>query len=176
MASFATKDVNKNLLRFDPKDKVRIRFSLMPEKLREILEPNTNTIEERLSVVEDFQDAGYEVHLNFSPVIVYDGWLEDYAELFRTVSAYARGRVWDDQSVKAEVIFPTHNEAKHDLNLLNKFPGEEYLWKPEIQEIKTSQFGGENIRYKAGLKAQFIKEWTELHDSIIPWNTIRYIF
>jgi spore photoproduct lyase len=176
MASFATKDVNKNLLRFDPKNKVRIRFSLMPEKLREILEPNTNTIEERISVVEDFQDAGYEVHLNFSPVIVYDGWLEDYAELFRTVGAYARACLWDDSSVKAEVIFLTHNEAKHEYNLARQFPGEEYLWKPEIQEIKTSEFGGENIRYKAGLKAQFIKEWTELHDSIIPWNTIRYIF
>jgi len=175
MASFATKHVNGDFLKFNPHEKVRIRFSLMPESLRQILEPNTSSILQRLSVVRDFQDAGYEVHLNFSPIVVYTGWLEDYQELFNHIKVMAQIE-WDTEKVKAEVIFLTHNEAKHDLNLLNKFPGEDYLWKPEIQETKTSQFGGENIRYKAGLKAQFIKEWTELHDSIIPWNTIRYIF
>ena len=53
---------------------------------------------------------------------------------------------------------------------------ENLLWKPEIQESKISQFGGHNIRYKHDLKAGYIQEWTELHDKIIPWNTIRYIF
>jgi spore photoproduct lyase len=176
MGSFATKHVNTSLLTYNPNYKIRIRFSLMPENLRQILEPNTNTIQERLDAVIKFQSAGYDVHFNFSPVIVYDGWLDDYQKLFEQIQSTMQRDRWSYTAVKAEVIFLTHNEAKHDLNLLNKFPGEEYLWKPEIQETKTSQFGGENIRYKAGLKAQFIKEWTELHDSIIPYNTIRYIF
>jgi spore photoproduct lyase len=176
MGSFATKHVNTSLLTYNPNYKIRIRFSLMPENLRQILEPNTNTIQERLDAVIKFQSAGYDVHFNFSPVIVYDGWLDDYQKLFEQIQSTMQRDRWSYTAVKAEVIFLTHNEAKHDLNLLNKFPGEDYLWKPEIQETKISQFGGENIRYKAGLKAQFIKEWTELHDSIIPWNTIRYIF
>jgi len=25
-------------------------------------------------------------------------------------------------------------------------------------------------------KAEYIRQWTELHDEIIPWNKIRYIF
>ena len=33
-----------------------------------------------------FQDVGYEVHLNFSPIIVYDGWLDDYEELFTLIN------------------------------------------------------------------------------------------
>jgi spore photoproduct lyase len=78
--------------------------------------------------------------------------------------------------VKAEVIFLTHNKNKHVYNLMEKLPGEDLLWRPDIQEDKISEFGGTNLRYKHDLKAQYIKEWTELHDQIIPWNTIRYIF
>ena len=76
----------------------------------------------------------------------------------------------------AEVIFLTHNEAKHEYNLDKQLPGEDLLWRPDIQEGKISQYGGDNIRYKHDLKAQYIKQFTELHDKIIPWNTIRYIF
>ena len=176
MASFATKYVNGDFLKFDPHEKVRIRFSLMPEKLRKILEPNTSEIEERLMAVELFQNAGYEVHLNFSPVVMYDDWRDDYAELFRKVATYARTYMWDDRSVKAEVIFLTHNERKHEYNVANNIPGEDLLWTPSIQETKISEYGGGNLRYISYLKDNFIQRWTELHNAIIPWNTIRYIF
>lgn len=176
MGSFATKYVNKELLTFDPYNKIRIRFSLMPENLRAILEPNTSDIFTRLRAVSDFLDAGYEVHLNFSPVIVYDNWLKDYKDLFGKVATYANRYAWDFDEVKAEVIFLTHNEAKHEYNLAHQLPGEDLLWHPDIQENKVSQYGGNNIRYRHDLKAEYIKQFTELHDKIIPWNTIRYIF
>jgi len=176
MGSFATKYVNKELLTFDPHDKIRIRFSLMPENLRAILEPNTSDIFTRLRAVSDFLDAGYEVHLNFSPVVVYDGWLKDYQDLFGKVAVYANRYAWDFDEVKAEVIFLTHNKAKHEYNLAHELPGEDLLWCPNIQENKFSQYGGENIRYRHALKARYIKQFTELHDEIIPWNIIRYIF
>jgi len=176
MGSFATKYVNEDLLKFNPEGKIRIRFSLMPPDWRLILEPHTSTIDNRLRYIERFIDAGYEVHLNFSPVIVHDDWLDKYRELFEVIGYYARTYAWDTDAVKAEVIFLTHNEQKHKYNLKNNLPGEELLWQPEIQESKTSQYGGDNIRYKHDLKAEYIKQFTQLHDEIIPWNTIRYIF
>jgi spore photoproduct lyase len=176
MGSFATKYVNEELLKFNPKKKVRIRFSMMPEILQEILEPNTSSISERLSAIRSFLNAGYEVHLNFSPVIVYDNWLEDYAELFKAIEKVAKENNWDNDNVKAEVIFLTHNNEKHLRNLEDNLPGEELLWTPEIQEDKISQYGGKNVRYKSGFKAEKIKEFVELHNSILPWNTIRYVF
>jgi spore photoproduct lyase len=176
MGSFATKYVNKDLLSFDPYGKIRIRFSLMPVNLQAILEPNTSDIFTRLRAVSDFLDAGYEVHLNFSPVVVYDGWLEDYKDLFGKVSTYGNRYAWDFDEVKAEVIFLTHNEAKHKHNLANGVKGEDLLWTPDIQEEKVSQYGGKNIRYERNKKAEYIKQFIELHDEIIPWNTIRYIF
>jgi spore photoproduct lyase len=148
----------------------------MPQTYADQLEPNTSTITERLHAVKLFKDAGYEVHLNFSPVIICFNWLQEYELLFKDVREYAKTYDWDNESVKAEVIFLTHNVNKHLYNLENNLPGEELLWNSDIQEGKVSQYGGLNIRYKHDLKAQYIKEWTELHDEIIPWNTIRYIF
>ena len=170
MASFATKYVCEEFLNYNPEKKVRIRFSLMPEKIRAIVEPNTSTIEERIKAIPKFINAGYDVHINFSPVIVYDGWELDYLNLFESLS-HLKGL-----DVRAEVIFLTHNEAKHKSNILKKLPGEELLWTPDIQESKISEYGGKNIRYKRHLKSVFIEDFKYIHDLIIPWNTIRYIF
>lgn len=172
MGSFATKYVNPNLTSYNPEGKIRIRFSLMPQNMSDLLEPNTSKIIDRIKAIDAFIDAGYDVHINFSPVIVTDNWLEDYEFLFHMVNDYVDYK----NVVKAEVIFLTHNEGKHEYNLVNNLPGEHLLWNPSIQENKVSQYGGKNIRYKHDLKAQYIKKWTELHDEIIPWNTIRYIF
>lgn len=174
MGSFATKYVNKDLLKFNPKGKVRIRFSLIPIQIRDLVEKNTSSITDRLQYIQDFIDAGYDVHINFSPVIVYNSWLKDYEFLFNYLNWLIHEQYHD--RVKCEVIFLTHNEGKHAYNLIENIPGEDLLWRPDIQEGKTSEFGGKNIRYKHDFKAQYIKEWTKLHDEIIPWNTIRYIF
>ena len=128
-------------------------------------------------------DKGYDVHLNFSPVIYYDKWLQDYEELFLDIKEMSIRQGWhpnfmvhQDKPVKCEVIFLTHNKGKHQYNLDNNLPGEDLLWKPHLQQSKVSQYGGENIRYAVNLKSQWINEWRALHDRIIPWNTIRYIF
>jgi spore photoproduct lyase len=172
MGSFATKYVNVNLINYDPEGKIRIRFSLMPQSISDKLEPNTSKIIDRIKAIDAFIDSGYDVHINFSPVIVYDNWIEDYEHLFQMVDNYVDYK----DTVKCEVIFLTHNEGKHNYNLINNLTGENLLWNPDIQESKTSQYGGDNIRYKHNLKYDYIKEWTRLHDDIIPWNTIRYIF
>lgn len=172
MGSFATKYVNETLLEYDPKEKIRVRFSLMPQKYSDVLEPNTTPIDLRIKAIDRFITAGYDVHINFSPVIVIEGWHTEYAELFRLVNGIVENR----DRVKAEVIFLTHNRDRHLHNMSENPEAEKLLWRPEMQEDKVSQYGGENIRYKKGLKGSYILQWTEIHDSIIPWNTIRYIF
>ena len=176
MGSFATKCVNEDLFEFNPEGKIRIRFSMMPMELQKLLEPNTAGIYDRLRAVRSFRDAGYEVHLNFSPVIVHDNWLQHYEGLFNTIRSMAQVGRWDNTSVKAEVIFLTHNEAKHWYNVEHKLMGEEFLWTPKIQEAKISQYGGSNVRYEHRRKADYIQQFTDLHNRILPWNTIRYIF
>ena len=172
MGTFATKTIPIKFLEFNPKKKIRIRFSLMPQNVADKLEPNTAKIIDRIKAVDAFVEEGYDVHLNFSPVVVYDGWLEDYDLLFQMCNDYIENK----EEVLSEVIFLTHNVDKHQYNLDNNLAGENLLWTPENQETKTSQYGGKNIRYRRNLKSNYIKQWEDLHDRIIPWNKIRYIF
>jgi spore photoproduct lyase len=171
-ATLATKIVPNKFLEFDPQEKVRIRFSLMPQRIADIVEPKTAKIKDRIEAINTFIEAGYEIHLNFSPVIVQEHWIEEYRELFQQVNDTVKYK----DRVKCEVIFLTHNKYKHEYNLDHNIPGEDLLWTPNIQEPKTSQFGGKNIRYKRGTKAGFVKKFKALHQQIIPWNKIRYIF
>lgn len=174
MGSFATKYANKDLLFFNPQRKIRVRMSLMPQIYSHALEPNTTSIKDRISFINSLYEAGYDVHINFSPVIVYDNWLEHYEQLFVDVNKIVKDNY--KEHVKAEVIFLTHNKNKHEYNLNNNISGEYLLHNPDIQEDKISQYGGNNIRYKASLKAKYIKSFIDIHDKIIPWNKIRYIF
>ena len=174
-ATFATKYVNAKLLEFDPQQKVRIRFSLMPQSTSLLLEPKTSLIIDRVKAVSTFIDAGYEVHLNFSPIVAYEGWLDDYAELFNDLNEHIDEN--DKLAIKAECIFLTHNAGQHERNIAaDRGTSEALIWKPEIQEDKISEYGGKAVRYKTRIKSNFIQRWTALHDKILPWNTIRYIF
>ncbi len=173
-ASFATKYVNRDLLDYDPQGKTRVRFSLMPQEVARVVDVRTSPMRERMSAVNDFVAAGYEVHLNFSPVILYEGWSADYAALFAelddTLSPAAKVQV------KAEVIFLTHNEALHEVNLRWHPRAEALLWTPETQEAKTSQMGGDNVRYRHGFKGERVREFRALLAKHMPYCPIRYAF
>lgn len=180
-ATFATKFVNRDMLDFDPKGKVRIRFSLMPSHVSKLVDVRTDSIEKRIAAINDFYDAGYEVHVNFSPVIVYSGpdgdrkaWRDDYRDLFRQLDAALRPDV--KAQLKCEVIFLTHNQGQHQANLAINPKAEELLWVPELQENKVSQFGGWNIRYNHQLKGKMVAVFERMVAEEIPWCEIRYIF
>ncbi|HEV7349700.1 spore photoproduct lyase family protein [Telluribacter sp.] len=173
-ATFATKFVNPELLNYDPQQKTRIRFSMLPHKLSKLVDVRTDSMEKRLAAINDFYQAGYEVHVNFSPVVVYQGWLQDYRELFEQLNRAVHPKVKEQMS--CEVIFLTHNQAQHEANLSINPKAESLIWAPQVQETKVSQFGGVNVRYKHQLKAQWIAEFRALQQEVIPWCEIRYIF
>ena len=173
-ASFATKYVNRALLDLEPKGKTRIRFSLMPAAMAKLLDVRTSAIADRIAAVDAFLDAGYEVQLNFSPVVIADGWLEAYAELFDQVDAGIGDRA--KRQMACEVIFLTHNQALHEINLGWHPRAEDYLWTPENQEQKTSERGGHNLRYRHGYKGARIAEFAALLAEKLPYCRIRYAF
>lgn len=173
-ASFATKHVNRELLELDPRGKTRIRFSLMPETMARLVDVRTSPVSERIAAINDFVAAGYEVHVNFSPVIVYDGWQADYRELLgqldRALSAPAKAQL------AAEIIFLTHNQQLHEVNLRWHPKAEAALWRPELQEAKRSQTGGHNVRYRTGMKGGLVRALRELLAEQLPYCRIRYAF
>lgn len=173
-ATFATKRVNRELLNYDPQGKTRIRFSLMPQSKASVVDIRTSNITERIEAVNDFVEAGYEVHLNFAPVIYYDEWLPDYKQLFEQIDDTLSPKA--KEQLQAEVIFLTHNDRLHEVNLGWHPQAEELLWRPEIQETKFSQTGGKNVRYKRGFKGTLVDALSELLQQRLPYCTIRYAF
>ena len=173
-ASFATKHVNRQLLDLDPRGGTRVRFSLMPADVSRKVDLRTSPIAQRIAAIDDFVAAGYEVHVNLSPVIVHDGWLEAWDELLTQlddgIGPAAKAQL------KAEVIFLTHNEGLHEVNLGWHPRGEELLWRPDLQQGKRPQTGGWNLRYHPSRKRGYVDALLELIDRRTPWLGVRYAF
>lgn len=173
-ASFASKYVNRELLELDPQGKTRIRFSLMPESMARLLDVRTSPVPERIAAINEFVAAGYEVHINLSPVIVYEGWLADYRELLGQLDAALSAPA--KAQLAAEIIFLTHNQQLHEVNLRWHPKAEAVLWQPNLQEAKVSQTGGHNLRYRAGRKRTLVRQLCELMAEQLPYCRIRYAF
>ena len=173
-ASFATKHVNRDLLSWDPQGRTRVRFSLMPDDDSRLLDVRTDRIADRIAALDDFVAAGYEVHVNLSPVVVREGWLADWARLLDDL-AEGTGEAFKAQAA-AEVIFLTHNEQLHEVNLGWHPQAEQLLWTPQTQQPKQSQTGGRNVRYRTGFKGERVRELTDLIAERTPWLRVRYAF
>lgn len=146
-------------------DKHRIRVSLMPQKYSNVLEPGTDKISDRIQEIPKLGQV-MEVHINFSPIIYTDGWLDEYRKLFQEIF---------DAGIhtKSECIFLTHNVHQHERN---EQPVRDLLWRPDIQESKDSQYAADNIRYKWQLKKTMIQDFTNLYSEYFDPAGIRYIF
>ncbi len=173
-ASFATKFVNRDLLDLDPAGRTRIRFSLMPEADAKLLDIRTSTIAERLAAIDDFVAAGYEVHVNFSPVVLRDGWEDDWAELLDRL-ADSTGPAFREQAA-AEIILMTHNRDLHEVNLGWHPKAEDVLWRPDVQQAKRSQNGMWNVRYRNHIKRAGLDSLQDLITARTPWLRVRYAF
>ena len=173
-ASFATKHVNRALLDYDPRGKTRVRFSLMPAHVARLVDVRTTPMAERIAAINDFVAAGYEVHINLSPVIVYEGWSADYAALLDEVDAALSPAA--RAQMAAEVIFLTHNGPLHEVNLRWHPKAEELLWQPRWQEAKVSETGGDNVRYRHGQKGRLVARLRELLAERMPYCRVRYAF
>ena len=173
-ASFATKLVNRDLLTWDPRGGTRVRFSLMPERPSRLVDVRTSKVADRIAAMDAFVEAGYEVHVNLSPVIVHEGWLEEWAELFEQVADGTSART--RAQLAAEIIFLTHNQDLHEVNLGWHPRGEELLWRPDLQQPKRSQNGQLNVRYRTGWKGRWVQQLTDLLAEKLPECRVRYAF
>jgi spore photoproduct lyase len=143
--------------------KHRIRVSLMPQKISSILEPNTDSIADRIAMIPVLQTK-MEVHINFSPIVYYPTWLEDYEELFQQLKGL---------EFKSECIFVTYNKMQAERN---NSEVNYYLWQPLIQEAKDSEYAADNIRYERHFKQKLINDFQVLYSKYFPLESIRYIF
>tara|TARA_Y100000361_G_scaffold152695_1_gene172767 strand:- start:1281 stop:1994 length:714 start_codon:yes stop_codon:yes gene_type:complete len=141
--------------------KPRVRVSLMPQKYSDILEPKMQKISSRIVDIDRLKALGWEVHCNYSPLVFYPGWKEEYNLLFSLVKEIAGVN-------KCEVIALTNHK-----NQMAKA-------SPEAQELmrRSSEIKNQSgvMRYPIQHKTRLLAEFKEIYKKYFPLNTIRYIF
>ena len=141
--------------------KPRVRVSLMPQVFSNILEPKMSSILSRILDIGRLMKLGWEVHVNYSPVVFYHGWQEEYDNLFSQVKTL-------HDELKCEVIALTN----HKLQMQKASIAAQHLMKYS-SEIKNQQG---IMRYPLSFKSKFLEQFKQIYAQYFPLNTIRYIF
>lgn len=141
--------------------KPRVRVSVMPQVFSDILEPKMQSITSRIEDINRLKDLGWEVHINYSPVIFYPGWEELYDDLFAEIKIIAGEN-------KCEVIALTN----HILQMQRSNFLAQNLMKYS-SEIKNNEG---IMRYPLSYKTKWLDTFKYLYTQYFDLDTIRYIF
>ena len=141
--------------------KPRVRVSLMPQVYSDVLEPKMQKIDSRIKDINRLKQLGWEVHCNYSPVLFYKGWEEEYDSLFAQVKEQAGIN-------KCEVIALTN----HKNQMARSSPEAQELMKYS-NEVKNKQG---IMRYPLSYKYKLIDKFKQIYQRYFPLDTIRYIF
>jgi spore photoproduct lyase len=141
--------------------KPRVRVSLMPQRFADVLEPKMQKVADRIPEINRLKDLGWEVHVNYSPLVFYKKWKEDYSELFKMVKDIAGVN-------KCEVIALTNhaNQMARSSDQARELMSLSY-------EVKNSSGV---MRYPLKHKTRLLEEFKELYSQYFDLDTIRYIF
>jgi len=139
----------------------RVRVSLMPQTYSNVLEPKMQKISSRIEDIDRLKDLGWEVHINYSPVVFQRRWIQEYDDLFAEVKRVAGVN-------KCEVIVLTNHR-----NQMAKA-------SPEAQEMMKYSCEIKNnsgvMRYPIRDKTRLLQKWKQLYNKYFELETIRYIF
>lgn len=141
--------------------KPRVRVSLMPQLYADILEPKMQKTVDRIHEINRLKNLGWEVHINYSPVIFSKGWEKSYDNLFKHVKEIAGEN-------KCEVIALTNH--RHQMAKASEAAQE--LMKNSCEVKNKSGV----MRYPIQLKKGWLDHWVFLYTGYFNKNTIRYIF
>lgn len=139
----------------------RVRVSLMPQTYSNVLEPKMQKISSRIEDINRLKDLGWEVHINYSPVVFQRRWIQEYDELFAEVKRVAGVN-------KCEVIVLTNHR-----NQMAKASPEAQEMMKYSSEIKNNSGV---MRYPIRDKTKLLSRWKQLYNKYFELNTIRYIF
>ncbi len=141
--------------------KPRVRISLMPQCYSDILEPKMQKIKSRIEDINRLKKLGWEVHINYSPVIIHKNFIKEYSNLFSMVKEIAGENL-------CEVIFLTNHKFQMD-----KANEQSKRLMKHSNEVKNKSGV---MRYPLDLKRKGVDNFKSLYSNYFDLNTIRYIF
>ncbi len=141
--------------------KPRVRVSLMPQSYSDILEPKMQSIESRIKDIDRLKKLGWEVHINYSPVIIYKNFRQEYFDLFEQVKKEAGIN-------KCEVIFLTNHPMQ-----MERVDGLASEMMGKSNQVKNASGV---MMYPLDYKRKAISLFKQEYNKFFDLDTIRYIF
>lgn len=147
----------ENLLDLDPKGRTVIAWSLNPPEIIEREEHKCSTLDERLEAAKRCTEAGYKLAFHFDPIILHDGWEENYRETVERIYNFVdeTNVLWISMGV---LRFPVHGKTVIE----ERFP------KSEITYAEMIPCADGKLRYLQHVRVDIYKKmlsWIRGFDS-----------
>ncbi|GGH18756.1 spore photoproduct lyase [Paenibacillus segetis] len=143
---FVTKYDNvDSLLDANHRGHTRIRFSINSSYVIRNFEPATSGFEERIEAAGKIAEAGYPLGFIMAPIMIYDGWKEDYLELIKKLHE----RIGDIDIVDLEFELIQHRFTKVAKNtIMKRYPKTKLDMDEENRQMKWGRYGRYKYVYK----------------------------
>ncbi len=132
-----------------------VTWSLNPQKVIDAEERLTASLDERLKAAKKIHDAGRLVGFHFHPMIWYEGWQEDYGEIFKRLLGE-----FDSKKV-AMVSLGTLTFIKPVIKKLRKRG-----FKSKILQMPLTDAAGK-LSYPKSIKKELFKS---AYEGLKPWH------
>ena len=142
------------LLDLDHRGKAIFRMSVNPQSIISRIELGTSSLMKRIDAVNRMCDAGYPCGLLIAPVIIMEGWKEEYRTLLQTLRDHLSPKM--KREMFLEVILMTYSFVHRAIN------GEAFPAAPELydKELMTGRGRGKYC-YRPEVRAdaeQYLRE------------------
>lgn len=173
-AQFSTRSYAKDLLDYDAGRRIRVGVPMVPTDLIRTFEPGTSPLHVRIRFANKLYQAGYDVFLDFSPIIIYHNWFRDYNTMLKIIDLNI------DNDLKGKIDgtarFLMMNKNRHIQNTMLNKKGRSSLWNSQQQS--TTRYSFLNNVHKTyshtlftKLSQRFMKEINEC----IPWCDVKIL-
>ena len=142
----------------------RFRFSINSRYVIENFEHNTASFDERLAAASKIALAGYPMGFIVAPIMVYEGWKDQYKALFKSLGHSLSG-IRISEPVTFELIQHRFTAAAKS-HILERFPGTKLDLNEEARELKWGRFG----RYKYVYPRETVRDMKEYIQKLIMDN------
>jgi spore photoproduct lyase len=116
-----------------------VRFSVNAEYIVKNFEHSTSSVDERISALKRVSDAGFKVGVMVGPIIIFEGWKEQYESLLQKLGEALDGHSNDD-GIPFELISHRFTKrAKSNISMV--FPNTRLPLDESKRRLKYGQFG-----------------------------------
>ncbi|ATW25130.1 spore photoproduct lyase [Candidatus Formimonas warabiya] len=169
---FVTKFANVDpLLKLAHQNHTRFRFSLNSDEVIGNFEHGTPPLRERIEAASKVSYAGYPLGFIIAPILIFDGWKDQYRTLLTHLKQQLLPSALDDLTFELITHRFTQRAKK---NILDLFPDTKLVMKEEERRVKYGQFGYIKYLYPKEdyeeLKAFFLREISQ----VFPQAKIEY--